>query len=93
MAWLKERTVSDLVKVEKVKKLDALAKEIGIPLTHLALCWCLKNKNVSTVILGASKISQLDENLKSPDSMPKLTEEVMKKIEDILQNNPLLIVE
>jgi aryl-alcohol dehydrogenase-like predicted oxidoreductase len=88
MAWLQERTVADLQKVEKVKKLDALAKEIGIPLTHLALCWCLKNKNVSTVILGASKVSQLEENLKSPESLPKLTDEVMQKIEGILQNRP-----
>lgn len=90
MTWLKERTVSDLQKVEKVKKLDALAREIGIPLTHLALGWCLKNKNVSTVILGASKVSQLEENLKTPESLPKITDAVMQKIEGILQNNPVV---
>ncbi len=92
MQWLKDRSLGDLEKVEKVKKLHALAVEIGIPLTHLALCWCLKNKNVSTVILGASKVTQLEENLKCWDSLPKLTDEVMAKIEGILQNKPVVVV-
>jgi aryl-alcohol dehydrogenase-like predicted oxidoreductase len=56
----------------------------------LALCWCLKNPNVTTVILGASKIAQLEENLKCTDSMPKLTPEVIEKIEAILQNKPMI---
>ncbi len=92
MAWLKERALGDMDKVEKVKQLAALAKELGISLTHLALCWCLKNQNVSTVILGASKVQQLEENLKCYDSIPKLTPEVMEKIEGILQNKPVLPV-
>lgn len=92
MVWLKERALGDVEKVEKVKKLYSLAKELGMPLTHLALCWCLKNKNVSTVILGASKLSQLEENLKAPDSLPKLTDDVMAKIEEILQNKPHIVV-
>jgi voltage-dependent potassium channel beta subunit len=92
MQWLKDRALGDMEKVEKVKKLYALSKEIGISLTHLALCWCLKNKNVSTVILGASKVSQLEENLKCYDSLPKLTDEVMQKTEEILQNKPQVVV-
>ncbi len=92
MAWLKERALGDMDKVEKVKQLAALAKELGISLTHLALCWCLKNQNVSTVILGASKVQQLEENLKCYDSIPKLTPDVMEKIEGILQNKPVLPV-
>lgn len=91
MAWLKDRTMGDTGKMETVKKLYALAQELGIPLSHLALCWCLKNKNVSTVILGASKVSQLEENLKCYDSLPKLTDEVMVKIEEILNNKPALV--
>jgi voltage-dependent potassium channel beta subunit len=91
MAWLKDRTMGDASKMETVKKLYALAQELGIPLSHLALCWCLKNKNVSTVILGASKVSQLEENLKCYDSLPKLTDEVMVKIEEILNNKPALV--
>jgi aryl-alcohol dehydrogenase-like predicted oxidoreductase len=92
MQWLKERTLGDEAMVEKVKKLYELAKEIGIPLTHMALCWCLKNKNISTVILGASRVTQLEENLKCMDAMPKLTDEVMVKIEGILQNKPKQLV-
>ena len=92
MTWLKERALGDMEKVDKVKKLYLLAKELGMPLSHLALCWCLKNKNVSTVILGASKVSQLEENLNCYDSLPKLTDDVMLKIEEILQNKPALVV-
>ena len=84
--------MGDTDKLEKVKKLIVLAKEAGISLTHLALCWCLKNKNVSTVILGASKVSQLEENLKCWDAMPKLTDDLMNRIEEILQNKPKLVV-
>ncbi len=92
MAWLKDRALGDMEKVDKVKKLYELSRELGIPLSHLGLCWCLKNKNVSTVILGASKVVQLEENLKAFDSLPKLTDEVMQKIETILQNKPTVVV-
>ena len=91
MQWLKDRVMGDTEKLEKVKKLIGIAKELDVSLTHLALCWCLKNKNVSTVILGASKVSQLEENLKCYDAMPKLTDEAMFKIEEVLQNKPKII--
>jgi aryl-alcohol dehydrogenase-like predicted oxidoreductase len=92
LQWLKDRVMGDTDKIEKIKKLHSLAKEIGVSLTHLSLCWCLKNKNVSTVILGASKVTQLDENLKCWDAMPKITDEVMGKIDEILQNKPKIVV-
>lgn len=92
MAWLKDRTMGDTGKMDKVQKLYTLAQELGMPLAHLGLCWCLKNKNVSTVILGASKVAQLEENLKCFDSLPKLTDEVMERIEGILQNKPVAVV-
>jgi voltage-dependent potassium channel beta subunit len=69
---------------EKVKILNQLAKELGLPLVNLALCWCLKNKNVSTVILGASKVEQLTQNLQSPDQMNIVDDSVMDKIDSIL---------
>ena len=56
----------------------------------MALCWCLKNPNVTTVILGASKVAQLEENLKCETAMPKLTPEVIEKIDAILQNKPVI---
>ena len=71
---------------EKVKVLNQLAEELGLPLVNLALCWCLKNKNVSTVILGASKVEQLKQNLRSPDQMNIVDDSVMDKIDSILKN-------
>ena len=71
-------------KVATAKKLGELAAEVGIPLTHLALLWCLANPNVSTVILGASKLSQLEDNLAALESKPKVTAEVLERIEAIV---------
>ena len=77
-------------KHEKVKKLNTLAQELNIPLVNMAICWCLKNKNVSTVILGASKIDQLKQNLRSADYYDKIDADVMNRIEKILLNSPNL---
>ena len=69
---------------ETVKKLKDLSEEIEVPLVNLSLCWCLKNKNVSTVILGASKISQLKQNLKTLGFMDTVDNSVLKRIEEII---------
>ncbi|MFZ8934010.1 MAG: aldo/keto reductase, partial [Bacteriovoracaceae bacterium] len=55
---------------------------------QLSLAWCLQNPNVSTVILGASKTNQLEENLSCLDCLDKMTPEVMQKIEEIVLNRP-----
>jgi voltage-dependent potassium channel beta subunit len=88
--WLKARLESDRGKadLEKVKQLAKLADELGMPIHYLALLWCNANPNVSTVILGASKLSQLKDNLKALDHKAKLTPEVMAKIETIMANQP-----
>ncbi|MBL7933335.1 MAG: aldo/keto reductase [Bacteroidia bacterium] len=88
MDWLKERTLGDASRVEKTKKLSVLAKELGTTLPKLGVAWCVKNPNVSTAILGASKPSQLTETLTSLEILPLLTQEVIDKIEGILQNKP-----
>lgn len=85
--WLKENVFKE-GRIDKVRALTSLAQEIGTTMPLLALAWCLKNPNVSTVILGASKVSQLEENLKATETAALLTEEVMEKIEGILQNKP-----
>ena len=90
MGWLKDRALSDTEKHDKVKELYKLSQDLGISLTNMALCWCLKNPNVTTVILGASKVAQLEENLKCETAMPKLTPEVIEKIDAILQNKPVI---
>jgi voltage-dependent potassium channel beta subunit len=88
--WLKRNLESEAgkAKIEKVKKLAVLAKEIGLPVHHLALLWCNANPNVSTVILGASKKSQLEDNLKALDHKSRLTPDVIDRVEEILDNKP-----
>lgn len=88
MDWLKERTLGDMSRVEKTKKLAVLAKELGTSLPKLGIAWCVKNPNVSTAILGASKPAQLMETINSLEILRLLTLEVMEKIEGILQNKP-----
>ena len=77
-------------KIDKVKKLALLAKELDISLAQLSLAWCALNPNVSTVILGATKKEQLIENIKSLDALPKLTSPILLKIEKIMGNKPIL---
>ncbi|KAF3939192.1 hypothetical protein ABW19_dt0202636 [Dactylella cylindrospora] len=83
------RSPEGQVKIEKVKKLSTIAERLETSMSALALAWCAKNPNVSTVILGASKPEQLVENCKALDVIPKLTDDVMKEIEEILQNKPV----
>ena len=75
-------------RIEKVKKLTDLAKELNLNLPIMSLAWCLKNPHVSTVILGASKEKQLVENLKALEAKELLTDDVMEKIDAILENSP-----
>ncbi|MBA2611075.1 MAG: aldo/keto reductase [Bacteroidetes bacterium] len=89
MDWLKERTLGDPTRIEKTKNLDLLSKELGTTLPKLGIAWCAKNPNVSTVILGASKAEQLKETVTSLEILPLLTNEIMEKIETILQNKPV----
>jgi voltage-dependent potassium channel beta subunit len=85
--WLKEKNLT-AERIDIVKKLSTLASDLEMTLPILGLAWCLKNPNVSTVIIGASKEYQLIENLKSLDAKEKLTAEVMEQIELILNNAP-----
>lgn len=88
--WLKRKWESEEGKdqLAKIKLLANLAGEIGLPLHHLALLWCLANPNVSTVILGASKKSQLEDNLSALKSKEKLTPAVLERIDEIVANKP-----
>ena len=85
MKWLREAMQKNPeeweMKISKVKALAKVAAEAGVPLPQLALAWCLTNPNVSTVILGASRVEQLKENLGALEVLPKLTEEVRAAIE------------
>jgi voltage-dependent potassium channel beta subunit len=87
LEWLRDRTLAE-EGIEKVRELTVFAKELGMSMPQLGVAWCNANPNVSTVILGASKVSQLEENLKVVDLMDKMTPEVMAKIDEILDNTP-----
>lgn len=86
--WLKEKNFT-VERIDVVKKLSELAADLNMSLPVLGLAWCLKNPNVSTVILGASKEYQLKENLTSLEAKEKLTPEIMDQIEGILSNKPV----
>jgi voltage-dependent potassium channel beta subunit len=82
MDWFME-IVTDKEKLAKVQGLELIAKEIDCTLAQLSLAWCLKNPFVSTVITGASRISQLQENMTASEIAPKLTDDVMKRIDEV----------
>ncbi len=86
--WLKEQVLTE-ERLEKVRQLNDLANELGVSLPKLAIAWCAKNPDVSTVILGASKPHHLEETLTSLDVLPLLKSEIQEKIEGILQNKPM----
>ncbi len=87
--WLKDRMLMD-DKIKKVKKLTELAVKLNVTPAALSIAWCIKNPNVSTAILGATKKTQLTQNLKALDVLPLLTEDIMEKIEKIMQTKPIL---
>lgn len=85
LEWLKDRLTGEgsAPRLAAVAQLAAVAKELDVSLPKLGIAWCLKNTNVSTVILGASKVEQLSENLKALEIVDRLTPQVMAKIETI----------
>jgi voltage-dependent potassium channel beta subunit len=88
--WLRERFEGEETqkKLDQIRQLTRIADELGCSMAQLAIAWCLKNPNVSTVITGASRASQVTENMKSLDVVDQLNSEVMERIEGILKNKP-----
>lgn len=87
--WLKDRNLQD-EKIEKVRKLQPVADKLECTMAALSIAWCIKNPNVTTAILGATKKEQLLDNLKSLEILPKLSGEIMDEIEGIIQTKPIL---
>ena len=85
--WLREHVITP-EHVDKAKRLQPLAAELGCSMAQMALAWCLKNPNVSTVITGASRREQVVENMKAIEVVPKLTPDVLETIEGVLGNKP-----
>jgi len=88
--WLREEYKSEegQDRVRKVEQLRPIAEELGCSLAQLALAWCLKNPNVSTVITGASRPEQVTENMQALDTVERLTPAVLERIETVLDNEP-----
>lgn len=87
--WLKDKTYAE-EKLNRVRNFQTLANELGVSMASLSIAWCIKNPDVTTAILGATKKEQLYENLKSADVVPMLTDEVMKTIDLIFETKPQL---
>ncbi|MCC6816385.1 MAG: aldo/keto reductase [Saprospiraceae bacterium] len=85
--WLREKNLTDQ-NINLTLKLSNFASELEVSLAQLAIAWCICNPNVSTAILGASKLEQLKETLSSIEVMDKLSLEVLNKLETILNNKP-----
>jgi len=82
--WLRDE-LTDKQKLAKVQALEPIAKDLGCTLSQLALAWCLKNPFVSTVITGASRVEQVHENMKATAVAPRLTPEILERIDQILE--------
>ncbi len=81
--WLRDRMVDSERGQERMQYISGLvpvAEALGTSLSKLAIGWCLLNPNVSSVILGASSIEQLEENLKAPEVVPELTPEIQARL-------------
>ena len=83
--WFKQR-VEDEKKLIVTRKLAIVADDLGVSMAQMSLAWILKNPNVSTVITGASKVSQVRENMKAVDIKEKMTDEVMDRIHAIIKD-------
>lgn len=84
--WLSRSLETDegKARLAKTSELEPLAQELDISLAQLAIAWCLRNPNVSTVITGATKLGQLEENMQAMDAVELLTDEILERIDSIL---------
>ncbi len=85
--WLREQVITAR-NIEKVNRLEPVAKELGSTMAQMALAWCLKNPNVSTVMTGASRPEQVVENMNALEVVSKLNSDVMDRIEEVLGTKP-----
>ncbi len=88
--WLKDQLLSPegQARVQRAAELEPIASDLGLTQAQLALAWCLLNPDVSTVILGATSRSQLEQNLTALDAVEKLTPQIVERVEAILDNKP-----
>lgn len=86
LSWVKDRISPE--GIEKVRALTPIARGMQLTPAQLAIAWILRRKEVSSVITGASRVEQLDENLMASEAVDRLTDDILEAIEKILQNHP-----
>jgi voltage-dependent potassium channel beta subunit len=86
LAWVRDLVTPD--RINRVRELTDIAADLGGTTAQLALAWCLRRKDISSVIIGATRPEQLDENLAASDLTDKLTDEILSKIDQIMGNAP-----
>ncbi|MGI8951164.1 MAG: potassium channel beta subunit family protein [Chitinophagaceae bacterium] len=87
--WLKDKTFTE-ERLNRVRDLQKIANKLNVSMANLSIAWCIKNPNVTTAIIGATNKNQLNENLKSLEVLPLLTDDVMNEIDDVMQTKPKL---
>lgn len=86
MGWIRDRITPE--RIETVKRLGTIAHDLGLTSAQLALAWLLRRKEVSSVITGATRVEQLQENLGAAEALDKLSDDILETIEQILNNHP-----
>jgi voltage-dependent potassium channel beta subunit len=86
MGWVRDNLTPD--RIAMIRQLTALAQELDLTTAQLAIAWILRRKEVSSVITGASRLEQLDENLAAAEATEKLTDDLLEQIEQIMGNQP-----
>ncbi len=81
LGWIRDRITPERIKI--VRQLTALARELGVTTAQLAIAWILRRKEVSSVITGATRLEQLDENLVAAEVELSLTNEILEQIDEI----------
>jgi voltage-dependent potassium channel beta subunit len=89
LEWLRDRNVTP-ERLEMVSRIKTLADSLGLSLAAFSIAWCLKNPNVSTAILGASKPEQLEQNLQALQAVELLDNSIMQQVDSIMENKPVL---
>jgi aryl-alcohol dehydrogenase-like predicted oxidoreductase len=84
--WLQD-SLTDPKANAAVRRLQAVAEELQCSLAQLAIAWCARNPHVSTVITGATSVQQVNENLKSLEVLPKLTDAVCQRIDEVMRQD------
>jgi voltage-dependent potassium channel beta subunit len=86
MAWMRDRITPE--KITIVRKLGGIAAQMGLTTAQLAIAWLLRLKEVSSVITGASRVEQLEENIQAWEAVDRLDDEILENVELVLGNAP-----